>query len=665
MSKKSNERITKIMGLAASQARFLCITARKADCQYKSTDLAQQKLEITNQLSSVSNDYANSLNATKLMWSNDAVDADLGLSYSLLMMPSAANDYDPYMLTTQSGAIVLNSEYAAAAKAAGISKGGGIGSQTQRDTFIQSLASGGVLTQDTANQITIYDNVLSTDKTNVTNATSGIAWNAFAGLGAEPKNKNEVDAMQLSDLILSDTIGQVDVDWAQLVKGTVKVDGVDTAQITQTEYDNQIDEYDALIKQAKNQVMSNALIAQLQTNSSNGTTSKALDYANKINGGEIGSDSSDWNDAWSKIKTQLENDKADYIKKYTSSSNLIVSSTSDKLNSSGNNSIVNDKYNISVNGLVRNSDTYEDMNIGDILTSNVMVTYTDTSGNTNATSDFKDSILTLFQSIIKQFGYSSFGIVTGQGLNVDEDSAAALQFAEQMIETNFLRTMSMGENVNSTPISNSAFKNADVYNRITTASKDKTTTCSVSLSNMLSAFLTYYDNALNGTSSDYVVGKTLDTSNFVTDNSSYCYVAQDDENTTTMTEKNADFYDELYNNILAHGWREDSAIDDSEYLESMIKDGRYTLSSLNDDGYFYQSRYNETGYIVEVSDTDAIARAEAEFTAKKAELTYKEDAIDLKIKKLDTEISALTTEYDSVKTLISNSIQKTFQMFQS
>ena len=89
------------------------------------------------------------------------------------------------------------------------------------------------------------------------------------------------------------------------------------------------------------------------------------------------------------------------------------------------------------------------------------------------------------------------------------------------------------------------------------------------------------------------------------------------------------------------------------------------MSSLHEDGYFYQTRYNETGYIVEKTDSDAIARAEAEFTQKKAELTYKEDAIDMKSKKLDAEISSLSTEYDTVKQLISKSIEKTFQMFQN
>ena len=142
------------------------------------------------------------------------------------------------------------------------------------------------------------------------------------------------------------------------------------------------------------------------------------------------------------------------------------------------------------------------------------------------------------------------------------------------------------------------------------------------------------------------------------------YFGQASSKVPSQTEKLADFYDQLYNNICEHGWRQDDAIQDSEYLESALKSGRYSMSSLNEDGYHYQHRYNETGYIVEVTDQDAIARAEAEFTRVKAELTFKEDSIDMKSKKLDAEISSLSAEYDTVKQLISKSIEKTFQMFQ-
>jgi hypothetical protein len=182
---------------------------------------------------------------------------------------------------------------------------------------------------------------------------------------------------------------------------------------------------------------------------------------------------------------------------------------------------------------------------------------------------------------------------------------------------------------------------------------------------MVAAFLTYYENGLSGSNSYYTVGKSKDTSIYVTDNTAYTYYVQAASDPISVDVKDADFFDSLYNNILEHGWREDSAIDDNEYLEASLKNGRYSMSSLNNDGYYYQTRYNDTGYMVEVSDTDAIARAEAEFTSKKAELTYKEDTIDIKTKNLDAEIAAINTEVDSVKNIIAKTVEKTFSMFSS
>ena len=307
----------------------------------------------------------------------------------------------------------------------------------------------------------------------------------------------------------------------------------------------------------------------------------------------------------------------------------------------------------------------ENMTIGDILSGNIVI-MSNASGGDNSAKDFANQMVKLLDSFAAIFGYSKTQDLTGTGLNVDDASANALEFAYTMIKNTYLRTTDMsniGSRTNDHSMTeNSAYINASTSNRIGTDSNN--TYYAVSLTNMLSSFLTYYDNALNGADSNFVVGKTTDTSNYVTDYSGYYYMTQTDTNAVTENyRKSADFYDELYNNILEHGWREDSAIDDNEYLESAIKDGRYSMSSLNNDGYYYQTRYNETGYIVEVSDTDAIARAEAEFTSKKAELTYKEDSIDMKTKKLDAEISSLSTEYDTVKSLISKSIEKTFAMF--
>ena len=103
-----------------------------------------------------------------------------------------------------------------------------------------------------------------------------------------------------------------------------------------------------------------------------------------------------------------------------------------------------------------------------------------------------------------------------------------------------------------------------------------------------------------------------------------------------------------------------------ENAKNNRKGYNYKLEKIeNEFDAYYLGLLLTDGYIVEETDSDAIARAEAEFTQKKAELTYKEDAIDMKSKKLDAEISSLSTEYETVKQLISKSIEKTFQMFQN
>ncbi len=675
------------MGLAASQARFLCITARKADCEYKSTELAQQKLEITKQLSNISNEYSNAMNATKLMWSNEAVGADYGLTYGLLMMPSAINNYNPYMVTTPSGAIVLNNEYAAAAKAAGISKAGGIGSQASRDKFIQALVPGGLVTKETADSITLHDynavknadNSISFESLTPRSDMLSVTWAPTAGMGREPLDKSSGGAMSFADLVFSESMGMQIVDWDQLAKSDAK-------HSTPAEVAKESDRYKRMIADVELGKVTDDIVNQLlrdrntykknneHLSDTEAYINKVKNYeeliknAKKIMAGECSASGAIWDDngadtsvtvtdVLNKIHTILEDDKTQYENSVTKTTDVAkVNTSANSLNVSGT------TYSIVQNGVINHyKDEIENMTIGDILSGNIVL-MANGSTSVKAFSEQVSRLLEYFSGIL---GYSPTKDLTGQGLNVDDASAKALEFAYSMVSKTFLdpdKAVNVGSRYQASAMSeNSAYQNAVYSNRIGT--DESKSYKGVSLSNMLSAFLTYYDNALAGISSGYVVGADVETSYYVTDNPYYTYIAQEKSEFSAADQKNADFFDQLYNNICEHGWREDAAIDDAEYLESAIKDGRYSMSSLNEDGYYYQTRYNETGYMVEVSDTDAIARAEAEFSSKKAELTYKEDSIDIKSKKVDAELSSLTTEFDTVKQLISKSIEKTFTLF--
>ena len=269
--------------------------------------------------------------------------------------------------------------------------------------------------------------------------------------------------------------------------------------------------------------------------------------------------------------------------------------------------VVNGKFTIVTSGVIDND--IQDMTLGDILARDIVLMQKGSDKK-----DFAKSAEKLLESFARILGY---GQELGTGLYVDEDSQKALQYAMNMTKSQVLKPGNSvrigGKKSDTAMVDNSAYMGASQYNRIGSSEGYN----AISLSNMMSAFLTYYDNYLRQGDSPYVVGRSVETSSYVTDDSSYMYVGRSTNNEVTRSQKLADFFDQIYNSICEHGWREDAAIDDGEYFESMLKNSKYCLTSLNNDGYFYQTRYNETGYMVEVKDEDAIARAEAEFTQKK------------------------------------------------
>jgi hypothetical protein len=100
-------------------------------------------------------------------------------------------------------------------------------------------------------------------------------------------------------------------------------------------------------------------------------------------------------------------------------------------------------------------------------------------------------------------------------------------------------------------------------------------------------------------------------------------------------------------------------------MQELLKTGLAFISSMSDDGFYYQGNYATDRTILEVTDTDAIAQAQAKYNREKAHIEYKEDRIDLKMKNLDTEMSSLTTEYDTTKQLITKTVEKSFKRYEA
>ncbi len=144
------------MGLAAGQARLLTITGRKSDCEFESMRLSHQKIALSREMADLSNEYQNSLDQSKLIYDYYGTgDTSTPLSYGILMTPSTLNDYMPTTITDTLGRVVLNSQYAAAAKSAGIPQEGlgTLPSEAMRNAFILGLQAKGVITNTLANTI--------------------------------------------------------------------------------------------------------------------------------------------------------------------------------------------------------------------------------------------------------------------------------------------------------------------------------------------------------------------------------------------------------------------------------------------------------------------------------------------------------------------------------
>ncbi len=535
------------MGLAASQARFLAITARKTQCELQSTQIAQDKLSISNELTEATEDYQSALNATKLIWDSDGTGENTyNVSYNLLMTPSAANMYDPYLVTDASGRIALTTAMATAAAAAGIDpKGGTQQSEAGRQAFIEALVNAGVIPGSTG--ATVLEN----------------AYSEAAGVGGVPLDKTTAYAVS------NETLANILSDDA---------------------YNLGLPDYSVSIDPEK------------------------------------------------------------------------------------------DNYGIAINTSTSptRGEAFENLTIGDLLNNNYVLTY---GGNDNENvAPGSTGFSEFMQQVIGTGDYeSNTGSIFGKIahtltdlLGISEPNLQALEYAYNKIMMSYTEKLAYdaGKPGSTPDARKSAVNSANRYNTVCytrddNLNKKQNAYIAVNLSNLVSSFLTYYAQQIS--SSDYSAGRLDENCYYVTDDMTYMYELA---NANAVTEKDlliTDFYNSLYNNICANGWTAayGDYLEDDNFLQNALKNGQLFISVLATDGYYYQEVYNDNGYLVEITDDDAIAQAELEFEIIKSKLNAKEEKLDLELKNVDMEISSLTTEYDTVKNLISKNIEKVFTMFQS
>lgn len=642
------------MGLAATQARFLAITSRKARCEFESMQIAQQKLSLTRELEQATQDYQSALDTTKLVWDPDGSGATpFDFSYDLVMRSSEVNNYIPFMLSRSDGRIALDPTMAKAAKLAGIpQEGTNANSADLFNKFIEAMVATGGMSETAANGVRL------------------LGYQQMAGLGGEL-----LDKTQTADMTLGNFINYIDLR-AQNVKYEIIKDGKSLKFSDDHELVSHFPQY----------------------NNSDAATEHFY--------------------AWNKDHTTVKDYGAYPIElsealNFSKESNYLSINGTRVTNKGGS-------VEYTLSDLLTSDITlaFTKKSKKDDPTTFWKKLFANSKAFLNASTmlDGKADLLALV------------GVERGDGIKtskekyyydgeaLDDDDRLVLDCLNNMI-TGFMKVMDIGDSeaevqafnyavletlallTRSEDLGNANYV-SDTYKACIDGSNDyncwvyknsqklnNANTRAISLSSLAESFLTLYASAQNGFEAygnndiPYYITDSAKDSFYVTDDQSYLYAVQvSPDKNDAVDMYNAEYYSIMFNSLCRNGWYENIYINDEDYLQNAMKNGQLFVTSLNeDDGYCYQHRYNNStvsdpnlissgssaGTIMEITDEDAVTQAELDYEIAKSKINYKEEELELDMKNLDLEISSLTTEYDSVKSMITKNVEKTFTMFQS
>ena len=652
------------MGLAASQARFLAVTARKADCEFRSMQIAQNKLSVTRELQAATETYQNALNATMFVWDGNGSGTDnQAFSYGIMMTPSAYNNYNPYMLTDRGGRIVVTDSIAAAAKAAGIDPDyGGTRDDLHFIKFLAALGKEGIVSNKTMNDL--YSATFKNAK------YTGLDGQEYTSLGQDvvpvyldakgnvlgkvyknyPINPQQSSSYNWNSFYQNPEIADmpngcsgIGYVIAYREPGKEYIKDYNSTEIMVSDITAYADSYAEII--SSNEALTCAKfyskIVKSNYDAANGFGSDPMSK-NMMSGLNLSQLISAFKDG--KIKSVGEDIELDNIVTIESGNASYYNGT--KYLGKGN----------------------YDLKISDILSGNVIISYEKQESAAKAVAHNYEEY---FEQIINEIGVAIGVMKKIQTVKEDGTLVTTIIPADQSYANTFelAKNLTLGEfgkNAVTTTTKNPRDA-AKAYNGWQVKEEGSSNYSSAfNLSNMIKYFLTAVTMLEDGFDSNYAIDDKVSKCNFVTSDPSYYWVVRDDSTVSDASILKSDFYMQLFNNLCVNGYKTDERVNEEDYLEQMLKNGSYFISSLNNDGYFYQTRYSDANNsrILVVDDKDAIAVAESEYNYKKIKLTAKEDKLDLEMKNIDMELSSLTAEYDSVKNLIAKSIEKTFKQFE-
>jgi len=146
----------------------------------------------------------------------------------------------------------------------------------------------------------------------------------------------------------------------------------------------------------------------------------------------------------------------------------------------------------------------------------------------------------------------------------------------------------------------------------------------------------------------------------------YAWQDSTDINNTGNADAKAQWYTNLFNRM-QQGYKalENGLASSNEWIEYALESGIVTMEQV-DSSYEWQGLdYKACAKITEETDDAAVTKAEAEYNRAMNDIESKDNIYDIELKNIDTEHSSLQTEYDSIKTVISKNVERTFNFYKN
>lgn len=137
-----------------------------------------------------------------------------------------------------------------------------------------------------------------------------------------------------------------------------------------------------------------------------------------------------------------------------------------------------------------------------------------------------------------------------------------------------------------------------------------------------------------------------------------------------------DFYDQLFSSIAEKGWVANHEINDEDYLNNMLQNGVYNLTTVireqvSDENNVYDAFENSyitdlaenNDKVYKVNDSELQQQALAEYEYKKSIISEKESRIDTRMTDLKTEQSSIKTMMEGINKVKDDNIERTFNIF--